>query len=59
MTQLHLFHPAKISLDQRIDRDGRVTYLGDAQYSHGDGFYKCLARVDNALCVVEVRVRTV
>jgi hypothetical protein len=57
MTQLSLFHPPKIPLDGRIDRDGRITYIGDAQYSHGDGLYRVLARVDEALCVMEVRIR--
>lgn len=57
MTQLHLFYPPKISVHDRIDADGRITYIGEATYSHGDGFYKCLARVDNSLCVVEIRVQ--
>lgn len=57
MTQLNLFYPPKISVDQRIDLDGRITYFGDAHYSHGDGVYVCLARVDNALCRVEVRIK--
>ena len=50
-------YPNKISLDGIIDKGGSVTYIGDATYSHGDGFYKCLARVGEALCVVEVRLK--
>jgi len=57
MTQLHLFYPLKVSLDGQIDCDGNVQYIGDATYSHGEGFYKCLARVGAGLCVVEVRLR--
>ena len=57
MTQLHLFYPERVPVDGRLDMDGRITYIGDARYDHGDGFYKCLARVDNALCLVEVRIQ--
>lgn len=57
MIQLHLFYPPKVALDGKIDCDGMVTYHGDATYSHGDGFYRCLARVGLTLCVVEVRLR--
>jgi len=57
MTQLNLFCPPKVNLDGRTDKDGRILYLGDATYTHGDGFYRCLAQVDSALCVVEVRIR--
>ena len=50
-------YPEKIPVDGIIDRDGRITYIGDAMYSHGDGFYRCLARVDETLCIVEVRIK--
>lgn len=56
MTQLNLFYPNKVPLDGHIDCDGAVTYVGDATYQRGEGFYKCLARVGEALCVVEVRL---
>jgi len=49
-------YPEKISLDGILDKDGRVVYIGDARYSHGDGFYRCLASVDSCLCVVEVKL---
>ena len=49
-------YPNKISLDGVIDKGGAVTYIGDATYSHGEGFYKCMARVGEALCVVEAHL---
>jgi len=57
MIQLHLFYAPKVSVDGRIDKDGLIEYIGDASYSHGEGLYKCLARVGEALCVVEIQIR--
>ena len=58
MTQLHLFYPPKISIDGYFGPgDNVIRYIGDATYSHGEGFYRCLAEVSGALCVVEVRLR--
>jgi len=54
--QLHLFYPEKIPVDKMTDKSGRIQYIGDATYSHGEGFYKCLADVDGALCTVEVKI---
>jgi hypothetical protein len=57
MTQLDLFYPPKIPLDGRIvcDREG-IVVVGDGYFSHGAGFYRCLAQVGQALCVVEVKI---
>jgi hypothetical protein len=49
-------YPARVRLDGLLDRGGRVRYIGDATYSHGDGFYRCLAGVDDCMCVVEVKL---
>jgi hypothetical protein len=57
MTQLNLFYPPTVPLDGQLAAGGLVTYYGEAQYSHGEGFYICLARVGNVLCRVEVRIK--
>jgi len=49
-------YPRKIRLDGLLDRSGRIGYIGDATFSHGDGYYRCLARVDQMLCVVEIKL---
>lgn len=46
----------QIDLDGVIDRDGLVTYIGKATHSNGSK-YRCLARVGDALCVVEVDIK--
>lgn len=55
MTQLSLFYPPTIDLDGMVDERNQVEYMGQATYSH-DNHYQCLAKVDGALCVVEVKV---
>lgn len=54
--QLHLLYPNKVNVEGLTSRSGSISYLGEATYSHGDGFYKCLANVDGTLCIVEVKI---
>lgn len=49
------YYPPEIDLEGYTDERNNVTYIGTATHM-GGGTYRCLARVGNALCVVEARV---
>lgn len=54
MTQLSLFNPPRVYLDGVYDHKG-VKYLDWAEFIRDD-LYKCLAIVNECLCIVEVRI---
>ena len=51
------FYGKTIDVDGRHDLDGLVTYYGKATHVF-DRTYRCLARVGDVLCIVEITVGT-
>lgn len=49
-------YPETVEVDGIDDPSGRITYFGKATRIK-DNVYHCLARVDNALCKVEVSIK--
>lgn len=49
------FHGKTIDVDGRTDLDGLITYYGKATHVF-DRTYRCLARVGDCLCIVEITV---
>lgn len=51
------YPPTQIDVDRRIDEksDGAISYVGKATLQP-DGTWQCLANVDGALCLVEVKL---
>ncbi len=49
------FYGKTLDVDGRLDLDGLVTYYGKATHVF-DRTYRCLARVGDALCIVEIEV---
>lgn len=56
MTQLELpYRGRRVNVDGYYDEKTGVHYIGEAQETI-DGFWRCLADVNGALCVVECNV---
>lgn len=48
--------PQPLNVDGTILSDGRVMLIGTATWDGDTGKYRCLANVEGALCVVEIKV---
>ena len=55
--QLSLFYPPSVKVDGLMTHDGNVEYIGNATYTHGDGYYRAIAKIGGtSLCVMEVKL---
>lgn len=48
--------PKTLKVEGMIDARGRIEFKGEAQRME-DGTWRCLAVVEGALCIVEVKIR--